>query len=253
MIHSKIIDIIKTFSKVELKQFSEFLRSPFHNKNKNLILLFDSLLKYHPEYDADNEKIFHKIYPGKEYSHDNIKKLMSELLKTGESFLSHSRFINEKFLLNKTLLKELSNRKLDNLFKLIISKLEADFPEEYPDYYNNRSSIEGFKIEYNVTRNTGADFEKIHNDKFSCDTCYYLFQALVYIHCTTSLKNSYSHISTNKNLDDLFLNFDFDSFIKKSVTDTHEDKTIYLLCNMIKMFISPGDESYFFNSKKILF
>ncbi|MFZ1321913.1 MAG: hypothetical protein WAT71_10185 [Ignavibacteria bacterium] len=252
MIHSKVIDILKTFSKEELKQFSEFLHSPFHNKNKNLLILFETLLKYHPDYNADNEIIFQTIYPAKEYSHDSIKKLMSELIKAVESFLSHSGLIKEKFLLNKILLKELSDRKIDNLWKLKIKKLESDFPEEYPDYYNNKSALEGFKVEFNVTRNTAVDFEKIHNDKFSYDTCYYLFQALIYIHCTTSLKNSYSHISTNKNLNDLFLNFDFDSFIKKSVTNTHEDKTIYLLCNLIKMFIPPDDESFFYNSKKVL-
>ena len=47
MIHSKSIRILKTLSKKELKQFGNFVCSPFFNKNRNLIKLFDVLKKYH--------------------------------------------------------------------------------------------------------------------------------------------------------------------------------------------------------------
>ncbi len=61
MIHSKSIQVLKTLSEEELKQFSDFLRSPFHNKNRSLIKLFDVLKKYHPEYEVENEKVYSKV------------------------------------------------------------------------------------------------------------------------------------------------------------------------------------------------
>ncbi len=251
MIHSKSIDILRTFSKADLKHFSDFVRSPFHNKNKNLIKLFDALVKYHPEYDAENEKIFSKIYPGKVYSHDIMKKLMSELHKLSDIFLSYVGIRKEKFIFKKTLLKELSSRKVDDYYQLVMKNSDKDFPEEYPEYYNNKSILEGFKTEFSLTRNIPVDFIEIHNNKFSYDTCYYLFQALMYLECTTSLKNSYSKMKSNSNLDRLFLNFDFDSFINNSVLETDQDKTMYLICNLMQTILCPKEESYFFNSKKM--
>ncbi len=43
---SKFIDIIKTFSKEELRQFRDFLHSPFHNTNKNVIKIFELIRKF---------------------------------------------------------------------------------------------------------------------------------------------------------------------------------------------------------------
>jgi hypothetical protein len=49
---SKVIDIFRTFSPDELKRFRDFVHSPFHNKNKNVIRLFEILKKYYPDFES---------------------------------------------------------------------------------------------------------------------------------------------------------------------------------------------------------
>ncbi len=116
MIHSKSIDVLKTFSKEELKQFSDFVRSPLHNKNKNLIKLFEELKKYHPDYNVENEKLFERVYSGKVYNHDSMKKLTSELLGLAEEYLRFTGLKKENFENEFFFLKVLEYRRLDSLF-----------------------------------------------------------------------------------------------------------------------------------------
>jgi len=51
MIKSKAIQVLKTFSEDELRLFSKFVNSPFHNNNKNLSRLFAYLKKHYPLFD----------------------------------------------------------------------------------------------------------------------------------------------------------------------------------------------------------
>jgi len=253
VIHSKAIDVLKTFTKEELKQFSDFLRSPFHNKNKNLIALFDTIKNYHPEYTVDNALIFTKLYPDKSFNINNIKKLMSEMMKLCERFLTIACMEKEQFVLNKTLLKELSRRSLDEYYKIVLKRTEAEFPEEYPEHYNNRSVIEGYKIEFSLTRNLKSDYIKLHNDKFSNDICYFLFQTLIYLQCMTAYKNSYNVNSENENLYKLITTVDYDFLIGNFDSDSNENKLIYMILNMLKLFANPKQETNFFNAKAMFY
>ena len=68
MLKSKVIEILRTLSADELKLFREFIRSPYHNKNKNVISLFEIIRKFSPSFNDPNltkEKVFKKIFPGK--------------------------------------------------------------------------------------------------------------------------------------------------------------------------------------------
>lgn len=116
---SKVIKIFKTFSGEEFKSFKDFVRSPFHNKNKNVIRLFDILKKQYPDFKSGTiakEKIFSKLFPGKKYNDVVIRILISDLLKLSESFLSYTEFQKSHLTSLKFLLNELKERNLDSLY-----------------------------------------------------------------------------------------------------------------------------------------
>ncbi len=120
MLKSKFIDVLKTFSKDELKSFKDFVHSPYHNSNKNVIRFFEIIRKHHPEYSSPllgKEKIFRKMFPGKKFNDTVIRILLSDLLKLSEEFLSiHKRTEDNSVDIN-TLLQELRNRGLDSLYR----------------------------------------------------------------------------------------------------------------------------------------
>ena len=104
----KLVSILKTFSKDDLKEFEKFIISPFHNKGRNFKPLFSYLKKYHPVFPEEKvslEKIFYKLYSGKIYdktkSSLNVRVLFSQLAQIAEEFT----LIKELYDQNNTLIR----------------------------------------------------------------------------------------------------------------------------------------------------
>ena len=103
MIKSSLIEAFKTFSPKEIKEFAEFVSSPFFNKNINVIKLFELIRKNYPEFESakiEKEKIFSKLFPGKPYKDSTLRLLMYYLYELVEKFLAYNRFNNDKFRQN---------------------------------------------------------------------------------------------------------------------------------------------------------
>jgi hypothetical protein len=112
--HNNIaIEFLKTLNKEELKRFEVFLKSPFFNSNKAVVILFDFIKKFAPEYadkSLHREKLFKKIYPGKEYNELSLRTRMSELAELLRKFLAVSRFEKDEFSVRLSTIEELNDR-----------------------------------------------------------------------------------------------------------------------------------------------
>ena len=157
MLKSKFIDIVKTFSKEELKQFRDFLRSPFHNTNQNVVKLFDIMRKHAPEFDSvslEKENLFKKLYPGKKYNDTVMRILSSDLLSLAEEFITYLRFRRNPFTEKKFLLEELKERKAEGLFNKHMKEAEALLNKEGSideTYFLNRWEIETAKVNFLIS------------------------------------------------------------------------------------------------------
>ena len=63
---SKLIQLVKTFSKTEFNDFGKFVKSPFFNESQKLILLYELLKENYPVFNSglfNNRKIFELLYP----------------------------------------------------------------------------------------------------------------------------------------------------------------------------------------------
>lgn len=112
--HNNIaIEFLKTLTKEELKRFEVFLKSPFFNSNKAVITLFDFIKKFAPEYtdkSLHREKLFKKVYPGKEYNELSLRSRMSELAELLRKFLAVIRFEKDEFSVKLNTIEELNDR-----------------------------------------------------------------------------------------------------------------------------------------------
>ena len=71
----KIIEILRTFKKEELKLFDKFLESPFIKSRRNLHPILEGILKYYPEFlspELTKENLFKELFVKEDY---NDKKL----------------------------------------------------------------------------------------------------------------------------------------------------------------------------------
>jgi len=119
----KVLEILKTFSPEEIKQFGIFLNSTYCNKSKRVSRLFNSLINFYPDFDSDSltdELLSKDISPSLIYKCSTMKVIFSKLLKAAENYLIINNILDKKFEANDILRAELFKRKL---FKFIGSNL----------------------------------------------------------------------------------------------------------------------------------
>lgn len=128
MTNSKLIQLLRTFTKEEFKSFGKFAGSPYFYKDKAVTKLFDSLKAFYPNFSNKNltkEFIFNKIYPQKAYNDSLMKYLMSEMFGLGKKFLAYVNFDKDFFGRDIRLLKELNSRNMPKIFESQLEKLEG--------------------------------------------------------------------------------------------------------------------------------
>ena len=124
---SKLLDLIKTFSPVECRQFTEFISSPYFNKNEELLPFWLYLEKYYPEFPDEwvlKEVVFKHIYPSEAFDAKKMGYLMNYLLKLGEDFLSMQQYRKNELKNRYYLLEEFEKRKLPKHFQFTHKKTE---------------------------------------------------------------------------------------------------------------------------------
>jgi hypothetical protein len=153
MEHSKLINILKTFSKEEMKQFEKFVSSPFHNSIKNNKKLITELKRFYPGFDNSKltyEYLFGKIYAGKKFNKQMMWNLISAMEKLAKEFLELIALKQDKFQSRGLLLSELGKRKLLNDYVHSLNEMGKQLETnaiEY-NYFENKGHLENFRQEY---------------------------------------------------------------------------------------------------------
>ena len=92
MINSKLIEILKSFSLIEIKNLSVFISKHAEKKDTLPLRLLIILEKQYPEFIEKNiskEKIYNKVFSDKKFNENKLSKLMSELTKIIEDYIVH--------------------------------------------------------------------------------------------------------------------------------------------------------------------
>lgn len=89
MENTKIIQLLKTFSKKDLRDLRKFIQSPFFNQRKDVIQLLDILLKSlkKEQFILSKIEIAKTLYPNEPFDDHKVRMVMSFLLKNAEQFL----------------------------------------------------------------------------------------------------------------------------------------------------------------------
>lgn len=183
MHNSKLILVLKTFSKKEIRQFRDFTQSPFFNKNKNLTLLLDKLNKYHPEFKSkkiDAEIVFKEIFPDEEYDYFKMRNLSSDLLALCMEFLKIIFFRDKEHQNTLFLLEQLRDRDLDKMFeKLFYSYYEKINKDPVRDefYFSNMADLKNELKSFYSPKRPNSDFDLIQ-EQLDYELTHFLLKAM---------------------------------------------------------------------------
>lgn len=129
MYSSKLIALLSSCSSKEIKSFSAFVSSPFHNTNTEIIQFFNCIKQYHPSFSRDKMSkllVFNELYPGIKYEDKKVRYLMSDLLKLAERFLLIRQIESSEIDRSLLLLQAFTDRKLDKHYQQLRTKLSVD-------------------------------------------------------------------------------------------------------------------------------
>lgn len=252
MIKSKVFDILKTFSPEELKGFRDFVHSPFHNRNKKVMILYEIIKKQSPVYESDKlkkENLYMYLYPGKPYNDVVMRILISDLLKLEEEFLAYLSYKKRGFNEKKYLLEELKNRNLDTLFKRNLKEYEDMLCKDNSidtTYFFELQNLQNIKIDYLISRDKqyeAAEDVLKQGEYF----IYYSMSMLLNIVHELMLQESVLNINFENNIvGKFFENLNVDNvfgYIENSNSEYGEIVSIYF--HMYRAYISKDDSHYF--------
>lgn len=120
MENSKLIKLIKSLDRYEIRQFKDFVNSPAFSKKKSLSVLLNELMKYYPDFNdigSKEKQLYSKVYPGESFDYFKLKNAYSDLFSLGKEFLSFLKYKKDSQTKEKYLLEELRLRRLYKIFE----------------------------------------------------------------------------------------------------------------------------------------
>src|ERR1051326_7324580 len=145
---TKLIILLKTFTKREFTDFGMYIHSPLHNQITAVSKLYDAIAEAYPDFELsvlNKERMFRKIYGNKSYNDVVMRGLISDLLASAQDFLAYMNFRSAKSERNKYLLIELKKRGQVKLFEQNYNSARKllDGPEKgNAEYFYNNFIIE---------------------------------------------------------------------------------------------------------------
>jgi len=134
---SILFEIIADFDQKEYKYIRNWLRSPIHNKRKDVSKLFDLLIKPKNKH-ATKKELYSFIYPKTEYNDARMRQVMFFLQKELENYLIYQAVQEDELFSVRTLAHVYQKKKLAKPFVKTMKKANRAL-KQYP--YRNRHHL----------------------------------------------------------------------------------------------------------------
>lgn len=138
MKNSILVYFLESFSSNEIKEFDDFIRSPFFNKNESVVRLYNYLRKYHPEFPGDKiskELVYSKLFTGTKYNDGFMRKIIFQLSRLAEQYITYASYNKNPVRVKLDFLTEINNRDLPRIFNKHFPQLQKEVDENrLPDH-----------------------------------------------------------------------------------------------------------------------
>lgn len=151
----KVIYLLSLFEASDLRQFSDYLRSPVFNRREKVTQLFDFIhknVKFSNLEELDEEAAFKFIYSSEPFVVNKIRKLKAALLANVLEFLEFRTWNKRKTKLTAGLLTSLNDLGEENLFPGYYEKIRKNLEQNEESLAGLESlfDLENEKVKYEI-------------------------------------------------------------------------------------------------------
>jgi hypothetical protein len=257
MNNSKLVNLLRAFSKHEIKEFEKIVASPYFNRGRNYLPFLKELKKFYPEFDHEkmtDEHIFAKMYPHKKFNKQIIWNMNSALLNMAEQFLLLNSLKRNKFIKDHQIAGELQVRKLAKHFQKKIGEMEDELNSTKinRDYFLFRKQLESARKEYYYLEEKHRLIPALSVKQGEYAILFFLWNIVEVVNDM----NVYSYMFNAAFELNIINEFIKNLQLKNIVHYCKLKKFIYswlmeMYYNQIMMTIEPEKSEYFFNLKKL--
>jgi len=255
MKNSQLIKLLKTFTLKEIEKFSEYLSSPYFNKNKNISKLYNAIRKAYPDFEQEKltkENLFGRVSPGRKYDDNKFRLLLHYLYENAKDFITYDRFGKEqnKYRFQEILINELIERELLDESLKILDKTIREFDKtaiKDSEYFLYKYVFENEKL-YCIQRIKQEKYEK-YMTKPSIETPlknlinYFYNKVLTYYFVALNMKALFKLDIDTVLFEKIFSYFDYELF--------NDSPLIQMHYNIIMIF-KTNDEKYYNKLKELV-
>lgn len=258
-----LIEFLKSLKENELPQFSDFINSPFFNKNKNITKLISELLNFYPEFENKNlteEKLYTKVTGKKDYNKKIFNNLISEANKISTGFYKLIPYIKNDLTNDFSMLREFNNRKLDSRYLKLRDEIENKISSAdiNINYFRDKLNLSKNEVEFLINR---TEYKQII-EKLSSRSNHLIYDfvlKLIYDYqemiTFTNLRNKEFNNSLTYHLIE---NINFDKIIESFNSSSGENQNSfdknYLIMYVffVKALLNLNDDEPYFKYKSLL-
>ncbi|MEL6865394.1 MAG: hypothetical protein AAFP19_13295 [Bacteroidota bacterium] len=154
MKNSKLLRVFLALSPEEIRRLDKFVRSPLHNRHKDVIRLFQYLRKHSGAglVDLDKKHLFDYLFPGEAFQMQKVHYVTSYLLRVIEDFLAWQEWDKDLTARNIYLLRAYEKHQLDRAF---LQGLDRAFKQQSSqDLRNAHYHQQYYQLQYEKYKQT---------------------------------------------------------------------------------------------------
>lgn len=246
----KLFQILSQFDKLEQNRIRKFISSPYFNKDKVVLALFELMVEEinsPSTVDWSKEKIWDTLAPELPYDDTRLRKYQSDLLKLVEQFLIQQEFESETPLTNVFLLRAVKKKKLKILHNSTLRVIKH-IPEKIP-YRDGNFFLNQYLVE-TAYENLIIDMEEKKTERRNFEDasrfldCFFIGEKLK-LFCEVLSSKKYA-----KHEYDISLIEETISFAEKSNYQDIPFINVYYL--VYKMYVEPNEVEHYYKFRLLL-
>lgn len=262
--HFSIVKILKKFSPVEIKEFEKLLISPFYNNHSTIVILFEEIKKYYPDFSANNitkEYLFQIVNKGKKYDDKVFRKYLSRLNKLAEEYLNILQMRSEKYKRELNVLFQLSKRDINDVYLRKVKEIKKSFAVDNKldgDKFLLKHFFSTIRYDHETTGDNIESKSEELVESYNNLVNYFLFFSTSILNQLDSNQYSFKSTHSDNSLKILLDSSKIEQYtedVKKLKTPDNEDRIFFLeiVINDMKLNSSVTGLRAFKNLKQLVY
>lgn len=238
---SKLIDLIRSLDKREMRDFGKSLTLKAKNKPK-LVQLFNLLKKHYPLLTSESLKkdtVYNKLFDKKPFDDRKFRTLLSDLTQLVEEFIMHAELANNSLEREYILLKAFEKRQLDKYFIRNIDRVKAKLKEEQIrdiDYFYHNYKLSNLLYGHPNTQKIELEIDSLKDAMYHLD----LFFCAEKLRYSCEMMNREILLTANYNID--FLDEVMDRIKQEPYAD---NPYLIIYRNLVEAIVNKSNENFY--------